>query len=132
MRRGPWLAPSFIEKGYTMKKLLLALGLTACAPAHAEIIQINVPCDPQPEVFKVMEQYKNGLLLQGTGDITGKDGKNFTGVAQIFTNQDTGSLAVILSFPNSNGPAMSCLIIAGADWEPYGGPQPWDEKKEDL
>jgi len=22
--------------------------------------------------------------------------------------------------------------IAGAQWEPYGGPQPWDNKKEDL
>tara|TARA_A100000171_G_C2114082_1_gene136790 strand:+ start:967 stop:1338 length:372 start_codon:yes stop_codon:yes gene_type:complete len=109
------------------KKILLTLGfVAACAPAHADIIQINVPCDPQPEVFKVMEQYKNGLLLQGTGTITGKDGKNFTSVAQIFTNQDTGSLAVILSFPNDDGPIMSCLIIAGADWEPYGGPQPWD------
>ena len=100
-----------------MKKLLLALGfVSACAPAHADMIQINVPCDPAPEVFKVMEQYKNALLLQGTGTISSKDGKNFTSGAQIFLNQDTGTLAFVLSFPNQDGPMMSCLIIAGAEW----------------
>ena len=52
--------------------------------------------------------------------------------AKIFLNQETGTLAFVLSFPNSSGPPMSCLIIAGAEWEPYGGPQPWDKKKEDL
>tara|TARA_B100001093_G_scaffold105055_2_gene97317 strand:+ start:6268 stop:6618 length:351 start_codon:yes stop_codon:yes gene_type:complete len=116
-----------------MKKILLALGfVTACAPAHADIIQINVPCDPAPEVMRIMLQYKNALLLQGTGTIASKDGKNFTSGAQIFLNQDTGTLAFVLSFPNGDGPMMSCLIVAGAEWEPYGGPQPWDEKKEDL
>ena len=127
------VSPLFLWKDYTMKKILLALGfVTACAPAHADMIQINVPCDPAPEVMRIMLQYKNALLLQGTGTITSKDGKNFTSGAQIFLNQDTGTLAVILSFPNDDGPMMSCLIIAGAEWEPYGGPQPWDRKKEDL
>ena len=116
-----------------MKKLLLALGfVAACAPVHADIIQINVPCDPVTEVMGIMEQYKNALLLQGTGTIKSKDGKVFTSAGQIFLNQDTGTLAFVLSFPNSDGPVMSCLIIAGAEWEPYGGPQPWDKKKEEL
>jgi hypothetical protein len=116
-----------------MKKLLLALGfITACAPVHADMIQINVPCDPSPDVMNVMIQYKNALLLHGNGTIASKDGKTFTSAAQIFLNQNTGTLAVVLSFPNSNGPPMSCLIIAGAEWVPYGGPQPWDRKKEDL
>lgn len=116
-----------------MKKLLLAFGfVVACAPAHADTIQINVPCDPAPKVFEVMRQYKNALLLQGTGTISSKDGKSFTSGAQIFLNQDTGTLAFVLSFPNEDGPMMSCLIIAGAEWEPYGGPQPWDRKKEEL
>ena len=116
-----------------MKKLLLALGfVSACAPAHADTIQINVPCDPTPEVMRIMLQYKNALLLHGTGTIVSKDGKNVTSGAQIFLNQDTGTLAFVLSFPNDNGPMISCLIIAGAEWEPYGGRQPWDKKKEDL
>jgi hypothetical protein len=116
-----------------MKKLLLALGfVAACAPAHADTIQINVPCDPTPEVMRIMLQYKNALLLHGTGTIASKDGKNVTSGAQIFLNQDTGTLAFVLSFPNDNGPMISCLIIAGAEWEPYGGRQPWDKKKEDL
>jgi hypothetical protein len=120
-------------KDYTMKKLLLALGfVAACAPAHADTIQINVPCDPTSEVMRIMVQYKNSLLLSGTGTISSKGGKNFTSAAQIFLNQDTGTLAFVLSFENADGPAMSCLIIAGAEWEPYGGPQPWDKKKEDL
>ena len=120
-------------KDYTMKKLLLALGfLAACSPAHADVIQINVPCDPAPEVMRIMEQYKNALLLQGTGTIKSKDGKVFTSAGQIFLNQDTGTLAFVLSFPNGDKPPMSCLIIAGSKWEPYGGPQPWDRKKEEL
>jgi hypothetical protein len=127
------VSPTFVFKEKNMKKLLLALGfVTACAPAHADMIQINVPCDPAPEVFKIMEQYKNALLLQGTGTISSKDGKTFKSGAQIFLNQDTGTLAVVLSFPNQDGPMMSCLIIAGDKWEPYGGRQPWDKKKEDL
>ena len=122
-----------LREDYNMKKILLALGfVAACAPAHADIIQINVPCDPAPEVMRIMVQYKNSLLLTGTGTITAKDGKNYTSEAQIFLNQDTGTLAFVLSFPNQNKPPMSCLIIAGANWEPYGGPQPWDNKKEDL
>lgn len=115
-----------------MKKLLLALGLIACPPLHADTIQINVPCDPAPEVMQVMFAYKNALLLQGTGTISSKDGMSFTSGAQIFLNQNTGTLAFVLSFPNDDGPIMSCLIIAGAEWEPYGGPQPWDRKKDDM
>jgi hypothetical protein len=115
------------------KKILLTLGfVAACAPAHADMIQINVPCDPSPEVMRIMIQYKNALLLHGTGTIASKEGKTFTSEAKIFLNQETGTLAFVLSFPNSSGPPMSCLIIAGAEWEPYGGPQPWDNKKEDL
>ena len=52
-----------------LKKILLTLGLAACSPAHADMIQINVPCDPAPEVMRIMTQYKNALLLQGTGTI---------------------------------------------------------------
>ena len=116
-----------------LKKLLMTLGfVAACAPAHADMIQINVPCDPSPEVMRIMVQYKNALLMHGTGTISAKDGKTFTSEAKVFLNQDTGTLAVVLSFPNDSGPPMSCLIIAGAEWEPYGGPQPWDNKKEDL
>lgn len=116
-----------------MKKLLLALGfISACAPAHADTIQINVPCDPAPEVMRIMVEYKNALLLQGTGTIKSKDGAAFTSATQIFLNQDTGTLAVVISFPNEDKPPMSCLIIAGAQWEPYGGPQPWDRKEEEL
>ncbi len=116
-----------------MKKILLALGfLTACAPAHADMIQINVPCDPSPEVMRIMLEYRNALLLQGTGTIASKDGKTFTSAAQIFLNQDTGTLAFVLSFENDDGPPMSCLIIAGSEWEPYAGRQPWYNKKEDL
>ena len=115
------------------KKILLTLGfVAACAPAHADMIQINVPCDPSPEVMRIMIQYKNAFLLHGTGTIASKEGKTFTSEAKIFLNQETGTLAFVLSFPNSSGPPMSCLIIAGAEWEPYGGPQPWDNKKEDL
>lgn len=113
------------------KKLLLSLGLIS-TPVYADMIQINVPCDPAPEVMRIMAQYKNALLLQGTGTIASKDGQNFTSAAQIFLNQETGTLAFVLSFPNGDKPPMSCLIIAGAEWEPYGGPQPWDEMKEDL
>jgi len=116
-----------------MKKLLLALGfIAAFAPVHADIIQINVPCDPAPDVMNVMIQYKNALLLHGSGTIASKDGKTFTSGAQIFLNQDTGTLAVVLSFPNGNGPPMSCLIIAGSEWIPYAGSQPWDKKKDGL
>jgi hypothetical protein len=116
-----------------MKKLLLALGLvTACAPAHADMIQINVPCDPSPEVMQIMIQYKNALLLHGTGTISSKAGDTFTSEAKIFINQDTGTLAVVISFSNDNGPPMSCLIMAGAEWKPYAGPQPWDRVKEEL
>jgi hypothetical protein len=122
----------FIKKGYTMKKLLLALGLVTSTSAHADMLQINVPCDPAPEVMRIMLQYKNALLLQGTGTIASKDGRTFTSAAQIFLNQDTGTLAFVLSFPNEDKPPMSCLIIAGAEWVPYAGRQPWDEKKEDL
>jgi len=115
------------------KKILLTLGfVAACAPAHADMIQINVPCDPSPEVMRIMIQYKNALLLHGTGTIASKEGKTFTSEAKIFLNQETGTLAFVLSFPNDSGPPMSCLIIAGAEWVPYGGPQPWDKKKEDL
>jgi hypothetical protein len=123
--------PFFVEKGYTMKKLLLALGLIS-APVYADTIQINVPCDPAPAVMDVMVQYKNALLLQGTGTIQSKDGQAFTSATAIFLNQDTGTLAVVISFPNEDKPPMSCLVIAGAEWEPYAGPQPWDKKKEDL
>ena len=124
-----------MRKGYTMKKLLLALGfITTCAPAHADMLQINVPCDPSPEVIRIMIEYKNALLLSGTGTIASKSGKTFTSEAQIFLNQDTGTLAVVLSFRNGDKPPMSCLIIAGSEWEPYAGPQPWDKIKteEDL
>ena len=70
------VSPTFVFKEKNMKKLLLALGfVTACAPAHADMIQINVPCDPAPEVMRIMLQYKNALLLQGTGTIASKDGK---------------------------------------------------------
>jgi len=123
--------PFFVEKGYTMKKLLLALGLIS-APVYADTIQINVPCDPAPAVMDIMVQYKNALLLQGTGTIQSKDGQAFTSATAIFLNQDTGTLAVVISFPNEDKPPMSCLVIAGAEWEPYAGPQPWDKKKEDL
>ena len=115
-----------------MKKLLLALGLVTSTSAHADMLQINVPCDPAPEVMRIMLQYKNALLLQGTGTIASKDGRTFTSAAQIFLNQDTGTLAFVLSFPIEDKPPMSCLIIAGAEWVPYAGRQPWDEKKEDL
>ena len=123
--------PFFVEKGYTIKKLLLALGLIS-APVYADTIQINVPCDPAPAVMDIMVQYKNALLLQGTGTIQSKDGQAFTSATAIFLNQDTGTLAVVISFPNEDKPPMSCLVIAGAEWEPYAGPQPWDKKKEDL
>ena len=123
--------PFFVGKGYTMKKLLLALGLIS-APVYADTIQINVPCDPAPAVMDIMVQYKNALLLQGTGTIQSKDGQAFTSATAIFLNQDTGTLAVVISFPNEDKPPMSCLVIAGAEWEPYAGPQPWDKKKEDL
>ena len=123
--------PFFIEKGYTMKKILLALGLIS-APVYADTIQINVPCDPAPAVMDIMVQYKNALLLQGSGTIQSKDGEAFTSATQIFLNQDTGTLAVVISFPNEDKPPMSCLIIAGAKWEPYAGPQPWDKRKEEL
>jgi len=115
-----------------MKKLLLALGLIS-APVYADTIQINVPCDPAPAVMDIMVEYKNALLLQGTGTIQSKDGQSFTSVAGIFLNQDTGTLAVVISFANEDKPPMSCLVIAGTEWEPYVGPQPWDKKKkEDL
>lgn len=114
-----------------MKKLLLALGLIS-APVYADTIQINVPCDPSSAVMDIMVQYKNALLLQGSGTIQSKDGKAFTSATQIFLNQDTGTLAVVISFPNEDKPPMSCLIIAGAKWEPYAGPQPWDKQKEEL
>lgn len=114
-----------------MKKLLLALGLIS-APVYADTIQINIPCDPAPAVMDIMVQYKNALLLQGTGTIQSKDGQAFTSATQIFINQDTGTLAVVISFPNEDKPPMSCLVIAGAEWEPYAGPQPWDKRKEDL
>jgi hypothetical protein len=125
--------PFFIAKGYTMKKLLLAFALLfSCAPAHADQIQIAVPCDPSSAVMGVMVQYKNALLLTGNGTIASKNGETFTSTAQIFLNQDTGTLAFVLNFQNEDGPPMSCLIIAGAEWEPYSGRQPWDKKKEDL
>lgn len=114
-----------------MKKLLLALGLIS-SPVYADTLQINIPCDPAPAVMGIMEQYRNALLLQGMGTIKSKDGKIFTSATQIFINQDTGTLAVLISFPNGDKPPMSCLVIAGEKWEPYGGRQPWDKKKEDL
>lgn len=116
-----------------MKKLLLALAfITACAPAHADIIQINIPCDPSPEVMGVMVEYKNALLLNGRGTITSKEGNTVTSEAGIFINQDTGTLAVVISFKSDSGPPITCLIMAGAKWEPYVGSQPWDmPKKED-
>ncbi len=113
-----------------MKKLLLALGLIS-SPVYADIVQINIPCDPAPAVMDIMAQYRNALLLQGTGVIKSKDGKAFTAPTQIFINQNTGTLAVVITFPNQDKPPMSCLVIAGGEWEPYGGRQPWDEKKKD-
>ena len=116
-----------------MKKLLLVFAfLFSCAPAHANQIQITVPCDPTAVVLGTMVQYKNALLLIGNGTIASKTGETFTSAAQIFINQDTGTLAFVLNFQNEDGPPMSCLIIAGSEWEPYSGRQPWDKKKEDL
>lgn len=114
-----------------MKKLLLALGLIS-SPMYADTLQINIPCDPTPAVMNIMAQYKNALLLHGSGVIKSKDGKAFTAPTQIFINQNTGTLAVVITFPNQDGPPMSCLVIAGSEWEPYGGRQPWDKKKEGL
>jgi hypothetical protein len=115
-----------------MKKLLLALGLAACTPAHADLIQITIPCEPTPVVFELMKEYENGLLLSGTGTIKSENGENYTSATQLFINQDTGTMAMIITFPNEDKPSMSCLVIAGEKWEPYGGPQPWDKKKEEL
>lgn len=114
-----------------MKKLLLALGM-ATTPAYADLIQITIPCEPTSVVFELMQQYENGLLMSGTGTIKSQDGNNYTSATQFFINQDTGTMAMIITFPNDDKPPMSCLIIAGDKWEPYGGPQPWHKKKEDL
>jgi len=114
-----------------MKKILLALGI-ATTPAYADLIQITIPCEPTSVVFDLMQQYENGLLMSGTGTIKSQNGETYTSAAQFFVNQDTGSMAVIITFANGDKPSMSCLVIAGDKWVPYSGPQPWDEKKEDL
>jgi hypothetical protein len=114
-----------------LKRIALALGLMTTT-ATADMIQIQIPCDPSPVVYDLMRVYKNGLLLQGNGTIKSENGAAFTSATQIFINQDTGTMAVIITFPNEDKPPMSCLIIAGSEFEPYGGPQPWDNKKEDL
>jgi hypothetical protein len=131
VREGPWLAPLSYGKDYNMKKILLALGLIS-SPVYADTLQINIPCDPAPVAMEIMAKYRNALLLQGMGTIKSKDGKTVTSATQIFINQDTGTLAVLISFPNGDNSPMSCLVIAGDKWEPYGGRQPWDKKKEDL
>ena len=83
-----------------MKKLLLALGfIAACAPVHADIIQINVPCDPAPDVMNVMIQYKNALLLHGYGTIASKDGKTFKSIGALkHSISDKSSESIIKQF----------------------------------
>jgi len=114
-----------------LKKIALALGLLTTT-ANADTIQIQVPCDPSPVVYDLMRMYKNSLLLQGQGTIRSQSGGAFKSFTQIFINQDTGTMAVIISFPNGDQPPMSCLIIAGSDFEAYGGPQPWTKNKDEL
>lgn len=114
-----------------LKKIALALGLMTTT-ANADMIQIQVPCDPSPVVYDLMRVYKNGLLLQGSGTIRSDKGAVFTSATQIFVNQETGTMAVVITFPNGDKPPMSCLIIAGSEFKPYSGLQPWQNEKEEL
>ena len=91
-----------------------SLGLTTVAP-----------CDPVPNMFGVIEKYREGLLFQGTGMTFLPNRTPLTGGLFVFVNQDKGTFSIVQVF--SDG--MACMLVNGRDFEPYGGLQPWENKQ---
>ena len=86
-------------------------------------VPIAMPCDTRENIFPVLKNNKESLLINGTGLLKSAiNGRNYKSRFGLFANQDTGSFTVLIMF--SDG--LACMLYPGANFEAYTGEQPWD------
>ena len=90
------------------KIIIMAILLAPLAPPlYAQPIHITIPCDPQAKVYNLMVKYNNKLLMSGDGLLKSPSNQFIKGPAQVFYNHDSGTMAVVINFKNSQGPTMT-------------------------
>lgn len=92
-------------------------------------IIISLPCDSVENVYGVVASGREGLLFSSRGYVLeATTGQFYPGKTMTFVNQDTGRSSIIMVFEDG----MACLLMPGADFEPFTGNQPWDLEKDNL
>ena len=98
-------------------------------------VPIAIPCDSRENIFPILKNNKESLLVNGTGILkSALNGLNYPSRFGLFVNQDTGAFSVLVMFRDG----LTCLLFPGANFEAYTGEEPWDllekelQKNEDL
>jgi len=112
-----------------MKTFLVLLFLLLPLPVLAQnSVTAVLPCDKPKKVFKLIADNRESLLFTSTGALMLQPTyRYYNGVVMVFVNQETSKFTIAVQWPEG----IVCMLAAGGDFEPYGGPQPWEIIEKD-
>ena len=92
-------------------------------------VTVTLQCDDREKIFKILENNKEDLLIDGTGLVKSAiNNFNYPTRFGLFANQDTKTFTVLIMFND----LLTCLLFPGSNFEPYTGKNPWDLLKEKV
>jgi hypothetical protein len=92
-------------------------------------VPVTLQCDDRQKIFKILENNKEDLLIDGTGLVKSAiNNFNYPTRFGLFANQDTKTFTVLIMFND----LLTCLLFPGSNFEPYTGKNPWDLLKEKV
>lgn len=92
-------------------------------------VPVTLQCDDRKKIFKILENNKEDLLIDGTGLVKSAiNNFNYPTRFGLFANQDTKTFTVLIMFND----LLTCLLFPGSNFEPYTGKNPWDLLKEKV
>lgn len=92
-------------------------------------VPVTLQCDDRKKIFKILENNKEDLLIDGTGLVKSAiNNFNYPTRFGLFANQETKTFTVLIMFND----LLTCLLFPGSNFEPYTGKNPWDLLKEKV
>ena len=92
-------------------------------------VPVTLQCDDREKIFKILENNKEDLLIDGTGLVKSAiNNFNYPTRFGLFANQETKTFTVLIMFND----LLTCLLFPGSNFEPYTGENPWDLLKEKV
>ena len=92
-------------------------------------VPVTLQCDDRKKIFKILENNKEDLLIDGTGLVKSAiNNFNYPTRFGLFANQETKTFTVLIMFND----LLTCLLFPGSNFEPYTGENPWDLLKEKV